>query len=78
MLHGFRLTSWGWQVAVWGGGGSWWELLALVLGSWGFLGLLASVGLMAMRLYKVYDIVMASQGFVVIQTISVTVDLQSC
>ena len=44
----------------------------------GFVGLLVSAGLMAMRLYKVYDVVMTSHKFVVIQTLSVTVDHHSC
>ena len=56
----------------WGFGGSWRGLSSSVPD------LLASAGLMAMRLYKVYDVVMTSHGFVVIQTLSVTVDHQSC
>ena len=58
------------------GAGGWCSLGALLAGAFsfgaGFLGLLALAGLMAMRLYKVYD------WFCCNSTLLVTVDHESC
>ena len=60
------------MVRVWGALAGGFRLQCQVCGSAGVW------GLMAVRLYKVYDVVMTSDGFVVIQILSVTVDHQSC